>query len=239
MRKDPQPVNAEPFGALPTPGDPDFSMEAIATRMTTSGVIGVQLIPVRHSTRESALILVRHALLEPETHTPGLQALAWSGEPYRLRRGEHAGEVAHSTNRDTAHYGQQYMYTDIAKPALPWPASGPIPILRSLFAQLIGVPLERVDQCSCNHNVAGKGMGGHQDKRDPLVVGSFSFLDSRRMRFCVLERSQFDDDLPTIILEPGSLLIFGKDFNEKFKHGIRDQTSAGQRISVIFRVFQA
>jgi alkylated DNA repair dioxygenase AlkB len=149
----------------------------------------------------------------------------------------HAGQVTYSVNRETVHYGQQYMYTDVAKPALPWAPSGPIPILRSLVAQLIGVPLERVDQCSCNRNAAGKGMGLHPGKRNPLVVGSFSFLGVRRMGFCDIGGDHFDDHLPAVVLEPGSLLIFTENFNEKFKHGIRDQAGTGQRISVIFRIF--
>ena len=80
-------------------------------------------------------------------------------------------------------------------------------------------------------------MGVHQDKRSPLVVGSFSFLSARRMAFCDIDRDHFDDGLPSIVLVPGSLVIFSRDFNERIKHGIREQAGTGQRISVTFRIF--
>ncbi len=221
-----------------SPPSADNTTEAIETHTlqtpppTTlpalSDIPGAQVIPVGHS----KVIYVPTWVPDPSRLFEELrQHLLFT--PERLKM---FGKDITVKLRQTANYGRDYDYNKNAKPALPWPTSGPLMELKSRLESTTG---GTYSQCACNLYPNGAAtIGVHHDKRGPVLIASASFGAERQMGFCAKGENRFDRSLPLVTLASGSLLLFDGDFNRNYKHGIvEDKSVPGERISVTCRQF--
>lgn len=191
---------------------------------------GSQIITVG----DSAVLYIEHWLPDPEGWYARCKDIAFSPEELQM-----FGKPL-TLERQTANYGNFYDYNPKAKPAMPWPASGPIADIRKMLEEATGVSFT---QCACNlYQHGGVKIGAHQDKRNPSLIASISLGAERTMGFCKIvgkgKDGKIDKDLPLISLAPGSLLLFDAEFNSRYKHAIAEDKSVTEpRISLTYRAF--
>lgn len=179
---------------------------------------------------DQAVYYVEHWLPDPEAWFEELDKLPWSPERVKM-----FGKDI-TCARETIHYGEPYAFNPLSKPPFPWADAPPVDRLRQLANASTG---RNFSQAALNYYHDGSVIiSPHHDKKNPLVVVSISVGAVRDIGFCIHGESKIDGRLPLISLAPGSLLLFDSTFNEKYKHGIKDDKSVTEpRISATFRAF--
>jgi hypothetical protein len=172
---------------------------------------------------ESAVLYLPRLVPDPENWIGLLSPLPWTADEQVL------GGKNLMLKRETFHF-------DNPASKSPLLSNAAIISMRKMLARLVGNPWE---QCICNRYPDGSvGIGCHRDAQHTLMVASMSFGASRQMGFCGHDESSIAESLPLITLEPGSLVVFGGEFNDLYKHGIKEDSRVTEpRISLTFRHF--
>ncbi len=134
--------------------------------------------------------------------------------------------------RATASFGRPYDYSGLRYAPAAFPA--PLERLRLRVAAAVGwVP----DNCLLNLYVDGRStMGLHADATEGLMPGSgIAIVSLGETRTLVFRASDESYDAFAIALPGGSLLHMPLSAQACWRHGIRTQPGAGERISATFR----
>jgi alkylated DNA repair dioxygenase AlkB len=230
----PKSSSLEPIPEIPAVVNSEHE-NAVQDSFGLPKIEGAQIIRVG----ESAVLYLPRFVPDPEGWYEALAALPWSAEEIKM----YGRDL--TLKRETVNFGTHYDYNPNAKPALPW-TEGPILRLKNMTEAV--APGHIITQCAGNRYPDGKTIiGVHHDKLNPVLIVSLSFGDQRQMGFCrhgvdddkKLPSDRIDRTLPSITLEPGSMVLFTDHFNRRYKHGMAPSKSDEPRISVTFRAFAA
>ena len=148
--------------------------------------------------------------------------------------------------RQTANHGLNYGYNPDAKASTEW-SSPALEIKRRLEE----ATKHNFTQCANNYYPDGRiGIGMHTDKATkiggarvfPNLIASVSIGAERLMGWSKFGDKKHlvepDPDLPQILLAHGSLVLFDREVNARFKHTIaKNKDVSKSRISLTFREF--
>jgi 2OG-Fe(II) oxygenase superfamily len=133
-------------------------------------------------------------------------------------------------SRQTFSYGVPYEYGGMVKESKPFPYS-----IYAMGRRVSEFTNLMPNNCLINRYRDGNdSMGYHSDDMSQCDWVAIVSLDSARV-MNIKSKSNKKEEYP-IILEPNSLLIINKEFNEHYLHSIpKTPISLGERISLSFR----